>query len=140
MAVLTFDPKQFSMIFSGKIISGFADGTFITVERNEQMFNLKIGVDGEGTRVKSNNKSGKISIILMQSSQSNDDLSAIAAADELTNSGTGEALVKDPSGRTVCAAQTAWLQKYPNAEFSKEAMTRTWVLETDSLEMFIGGN
>lgn len=140
MSVLTFDPKQFSMIVGGKIMSGFSDGTFIKVSRNEQAFNLKVGVDGEGTRAKSNNRSGKYEITLMMSSSSNDDLSGFAAADELSNTGAVPVLLKDGSGRTVCASTTGWVQKYPDSEFAKEVTTRTWVVESDEINMFIGGN
>lgn len=138
--VFTYDPKQVAVIVGGKIMAGFADGSFVKLERNEQAFNLKIGVDGEGTRAKSNNKSGKITITLMQSSASNDDLSGFAAADELSNTGAVPCLVKDASGRTIASAVTAWVQKYADAEFAKEAMTRAWVLETDELIIFEGGN
>jgi hypothetical protein len=137
--VNTYDPKLFSVIVGAKIMSGFSDGSFIRVERNEQAWNLKVGVDGEGTRAKSNNLSGKVTITLMQSSSSNDDLSAFAAADELSNSGAVPLLVKDVSGTTVCSAVTAWVMKYPDTEFGKEVLTRAWVLETDELLMLVGG-
>lgn len=138
--VKTYDPKQVAVTVGGKILSGFADGTFIKVERNEQAFNQKVGVDGEGTRAKSNNKSGKVTITLMQSSSSNDDLSAFAAADELSNTGAVPLSVRDQSGRTVVAALTAWVQKIADAEFAKEVMTRVWVFESDELNIFVGGN
>lgn len=138
--VKQYDPKLISMIVGGKIISGFADGSFIEVERNEQAFNLKVGVDGEGARAKSNNKSGKITITLMQTSSSNDDLSGFAAADELSNSGAVPAFLKDNLGSTVCSALTAWVQKYPKIGFAKEVETRQWVLETDEIDIFVGGN
>jgi hypothetical protein len=138
--VFTYDPKQVSCIVGGKIGQGFSDGSFIKVERNEQAFTLKIGVDGEGTRAKSNNKSGKITLTLMQSSSYNDVLSAFAAADELSNTGAVPFFLKDNSGRTLCTALTCWVQKYPDSEFAKEVSTRTWVLETDDIEVFVGGN
>lgn len=138
--VKTYDPKDISVIFGGKIITGFGDGTFVVIERNEQTFNLKVGVDGEGTRAKSNNKSGKITLTLMQSSASNDDLSAFAAADELSNTGVAACLLKDGNGSTVCAAATAWIQKPANVENAKEVSTRTWVIESDEIDMFVGGN
>jgi len=138
--VKTYDPKQFSNILGGKVISGYADGTFIKISRNEQAFNLKVGVDGEGTRAKSNNRSGKIEFTLMQSSSSNDDLSAIAALDDNANLGAVPYSGRDGSGRTVASALTAWIQKIPDTEFAKEVATRTWVIETDDLSMFIGGN
>jgi Protein of unknown function (DUF3277) len=140
MAVKTYDPKQVTMIVGGKIITGFTDGTFILAERNENMFNLKVGVDGIGTRAKSNNQSGKLTITLHQSSNSNDDLSALASADELSNTGAVPVLMKDSSGRTIVTALTAWIQKYANAEFGKEVTNRVWVMETDQLIIFDGGN
>lgn len=138
--VFTYDPKQVSMIVGGKIASGFADGTFIMIERNEPAFNLKVGTDGEGTRAKSNNKSGKITITLMQSSSFNDVLSGFAAADELSNAGVVPILLRDASGRTLCTALSAWVQKYANSEFAKEVTTRVWILETDEIDIFVGGN
>lgn len=140
MPVFTYDPKQVSVIVGGQIGQGFADGTFVKVERNDPAFNLKVGVDGEGTRAKSNNKSGKVTITLMQSSSFNDVLSGFAAADELANAGVVPVLVKDNSGRSLFACATAWVQKYPDSEFAKEVGTRTWVLETDDIEIFVGGN
>jgi hypothetical protein len=138
--VLQYDPKQVAIIIGGKVMSGFADGTFVTIKRAEKAFNLKIGVDGEGTRSKSNNKSGMIEIVLMQSSASNDDLSALTAADELSNLGAVPCLVNDKSGRTLASCLTGWVQKYPDAGFAKEVETRTWIIETDNLALFIGGN
>lgn len=138
--VLTYDPKLFSIICGAKIISGFADGTFIKLERNQQAFQLKMGTDGEGTRAKSNDNSGKVTITLMQSSASNDDLSSFAQADALANAGVFPMFIKDGSGSTIAASVTAWIQKLPDSEFSNEAQSRVWVIETDNLELFVGGN
>ena len=138
--VKTYDPKQVAVIIGGNIITGFTDGTFVMVERNDPAFNLKVGVDGIGTRAKTNNQSGKITITLHQSSASNDTLSALASADELSNTGVVPAMVRDASGRTLCTALTAWVQKYANGEFAKEVTNRVWVIETDQLIIFDGGN
>jgi hypothetical protein len=138
--VLQYDPKNVSMIVGGKIAHGFADGTFIKAMRNEQAYNLKVGVDGEGTRSKNNNKSGKFEITLMQSSSFNDVLSAYSSADQLSNAGVVPILLRDNNGTTLATALTAWVQKLPDVEFAKEVTTRTWVFETDDLEMFVGGN
>lgn len=138
--VLTYDPKNVSMIVGGKIAHGFADGTFIKAMRNEQAFNLKVGVDGEGTRAKSNNKSGKFEITLMQSSSFNDVMSSYASADELSNLGVIPVLLRDNNGTTLGTCLTGWVQKLPDTEFAKEVVTRTWVIETDDIELFVGGN
>lgn len=138
--VKTYDPKQVSVIIGGKIMSGFADGSIVKVKRNSDAFTLKVGVDGGGTRAKSNDSSGEIEIELMQSSNSNDDLSAFAQADALTNAGVVSGIVKDGSGRTVVGATTCWVKKMPDVSFGKEVGTRTWVIVSDDLNMFVGGN
>jgi hypothetical protein len=138
--VFTYDPKNVSVIVGGQTMSGFGDGTFVKFGRDENMWNKKIGVDGEGTRAKSNNKAGFMEISLMQSSASNDVLSGFAAADELSNTGAVPVLIRDNNGRTLATCLTGWVVKYPDTEFAKEVTVRTWRIETDELAIFIGGN
>jgi hypothetical protein len=140
MAVKNYDPKLITLICGPKIISGYIDGTFVVAERNEQAFNLKVGVDGEGCRARSRNRSGKITFTLLQSSTSNDDLSDFAVLDEATGGGTFPFLGKDADGTTLLQATTAWVQKFANVEYGKEPAGRVWVIETDELLMFVGGN
>jgi len=140
MGVRRYDPAQNSLIMGGQIMEGFAEGTFINITRNADSFSLVIGADGSGTRTKSNDRSGKIAITLQQTSPSNDVLQGFLTADELNNGGQFTALHKDNSGRTVNAAETAWVMKPPDQGFAKEAENREWVIETDNLEVFVGGN
>lgn len=140
MAVLTYDPSQVSVVLGGNILGGFSDGTFVTIARNADMWSMKVGVGGQATRAKSSDKSGTITVVLQQSSPSNDDLSALIAADELTNAGAVPLLIRDASGRTLATALTAWVSRYPNVDFAKESTDRTYTLMTDSLEVFVGGN
>ena len=136
----TYDPKNVSLILGGQIIQGYTDGTFINVERNEDMFSMKVGVDGIGTRAKTNNKSGKITITLHQSSPSNDYLSTLALADENANAGAVPMLMRDNNGTSLCTSLTMWVKKMANAEYGKEVGNRVWVLESDEIIMFNGGN
>jgi len=140
MSVKTYDPRQVIIIVAGNQMSGYADGSFVTVARNEDMFTLQVGTSGEGTRSKSNNRSGTITFQLMQSSDSNAVLQALANVDELSNSGAVPVMVKDNSGGSLYIAETAWIRKIPDSEFSREAGPREWVLETDVLVPNVAGN
>ena len=140
MALKTYDPKQISVIVGGAIMSGYADGEFVTSERNEDAYSMAAGADGEVSRVKSNNKSGRITITLQQTSDSNTILTAFAAADELSNSGVVPVIIKDLKGVTLVSAARAWIVKYPATPFGKDVQNRAWVLETDELIEIIGGN
>lgn len=134
-----YDPADIIATFLGSLIIGFAEGTFVRVERNEDSFTLKVGSQGDATRSRNRNKSGTITFTLMQSSPSNDVLSNAALADELDGSGIGVAQVKDLNGTSLALGATAWVRKRPAGEWGKEAGNREWVLETDNLEHFVGG-
>lgn len=139
MGVKSFDPKQLAINCGGNPITGYAEGTFIDIERDEDAFNFTAGADGEGARAKINVQSATITLTLIQSSASNDILSAFALADELTNSGLFPLLVKDNNGRSLYAAETAWVQKFAKSEFSNDVTSREWVIRTDKLKMLVGG-
>ena len=140
MSVKTYNAGDVAIIFAGIPFEGFADGTFVTVVRDNPSFNSLVGSDGEGARAKSNDRSGTITCTLMQTSLTNDALSSLALLDELTGDGVAPVLVKDNSGRTVASAETAWIEKPADAEFGREISNREWVLKTNDLSMFIGGN
>lgn len=139
MAMYSYDPRQLSVICGGFIIRGFAD-TQVTITRTNAAWELVVGADGEATRVKSNDRSGTITFFLQQSSPSNDELSTLALLDELSNTGIFPLLIKDNLGSTVAVADTAFIEKFPDAAFGKTAQNREWVLRTDNLNVFLGGN
>lgn len=138
--VKNYDPKLVAVIFGGQAAHGFGDGTFVKAGRISGQWALKVGVDGEGTRAKSNDNSGFVEITLMRSSSYNDYLSGVAALDQASNKGALPLAVRDNSGTTIFGALTAWIKQIPDDEFTKEMNTITWRLETDELTSFIGGN
>jgi hypothetical protein len=137
----TYDPKAILFTFLGIPLSGFADGTFIKVERNDDTFKLVVGSDGESARARNRNRSGRITLTLLQTSPSNDYLSAAQRADELgIPGGKGPLLVKDVLGTTLINAPDAWIVKPPAAEFGREVGSREWVFESGDIDMLVGGN
>jgi len=140
MAVKTYSPDEMSVILGGAIISGFADGESIKITHNEDAMTLQIGSQGHGTRTKNANKSGRLELVLQQTSESNAVLQAFATQDRVSGNAFFPMLVKDNSGSDIHTAETMWVVKEPDASYGKEATSRTWVLETDSLNSFLAGN
>lgn len=142
MTLSTYDPDDVTLVFFGIPISGYADGTFVSVEFNEDSFTLAVGTDGDACRAKTSNGSGRATLTLMQSSKTNDALSAVHALDILTPSGDGIGpfLMKDNSGTTLYAAEKAWIVKPPTTVFSREVESREWILESDKMVAHVGGN
>lgn len=139
--VKTYDSKQIAIIVGGIAMSGFAEGSMVKVSRNEDSWKLQMGTDGTPTRSKSNNKSGTITIALMQTSASNAVLSGFAQLDESSlNAGIVTVIIKDLNGATLWTGPQSWVKKPPEGDFESNAKERTWVLEAGELYWLEGGN
>lgn len=140
MAVKDYDPKKVSINLGGHIAQGFADGTFVSVSRNNQSFTLVSGASGETARSKSNDKSGTIELTLMMTSATNDYLSGKLLADEgPLNAGKFAFGIIDANGSTIVGATEAWVQQPPTVEYGKELGERVWTLEAGDLFITAGG-
>lgn len=135
-----YSSKEVIITFGNVILRELAPDTFVTISRDEQAWTKQIGASGEGARSKSNNNGGTVTVTLMQTSLSNDFLTAYAKLDETSNQGQAPLMVKDLLGTTLAASPGAWIQKLPDIEFGVELSTREWVFDTDQLEMLVGSN
>ena len=139
MPVKTYDPKGVVATVGGIPISGYADGTFINISRQNDAYSSVAGADGEVSRAKSNDKRGELTLTLLQTSLSNDVLSGIAQLDERSNSGVVPIMVKDISGLTTFFSGSGWIRKVPDSEFGKEISNREWAFELAEMDVFVGG-
>lgn len=139
MTIATYDPAKHAVSVAGFLIGGFGPDTFIVAERAEDTFSTQVGASGEVARTRNRNASGTITITLLASSLSNNVLSNLAQADELSGSGVGPFQALDINGMTVARAPNCWVQKLPNMERAKDLGVVEWVLGCDNLQMFLGG-
>ena len=49
IAVTTYDPTKVSLVVNGRVITGFATDSMITVARSEDMVTTAVGVQGDVT-------------------------------------------------------------------------------------------
>ena len=139
MSLRTYDPKLVLCSLGAIGITGFADGTFVEVSRDEDAFTKLVGAGGDVVRARNRNKSGSATFTLLASAPENDLLSALALEDELAGTGTRAFLVKEANGTTILAGQGAWVKKVATAGFGKEAGTREWIVDIAELDMTVGG-
>lgn len=135
----TYDPAQVLVAFLGNVISGFMDGTFISVERDEDAFALKVGADGETARAKNNNRAGKVVLTLMQSSPSNDVLANLGVQDEANATGIGSFSMRDNLGHSEASSPSAYISKMAKIERGKEILGVEWTFTCPVLNQFTGG-
>jgi len=138
--VRTYDPKKIVIIFGPVIVTGFAEGTFVSIAQNGDGFEKVRGADGGVDRVNKNAKDYAVSITLKRTSLTNDELSAIAIIDQNTNAGKYPLMVKDLQGTSIFAAPQAWIAKPPDSEEADSLPSREWRFDTGIAANFIGGN
>lgn len=135
-----YSPDQVVASFMDINITGYMDGTFIEVERDEDSFTKHVGALGDVTRTKNLNRSGKVTITLKAESPVNDLLAALLQTDEQFAATYGPLSIKDLNGNMRCSATYAWILKAPKVERAKESGSVQWIFDCADLFIFPGGN
>ena len=132
----TYDSSQVNVnIGPISISSGRAKGPFVRIANEANDFEDECGADGETVRWAMRDDRATITLILMNSSESNQALSALRTADKLAANGAGivPLFIQDGNGDTIYEAKDCWIQKAPDAEFGQEPGTREWTLRCAGL-------
>jgi hypothetical protein len=142
MSTKYYDADQVTVSIAGIPLSGYAEGEFLRIEQETDDFDDVAGTDGEVTRSKTNDARANVTVLLMQSSDSNDLLSALSNTDRRApnGAGVGAFLVRDRNGRALYTAPACWVKRPPNATFDRTATAREWLIRVANLERFDGGN
>jgi hypothetical protein len=126
----TYDPKKVNLIVDGYTVSGFADGTFIKVERvDPEVYKVHVGAHGEVGRTRNPNKTGKVTFTLKGTSPSN----VIIDAGKNLSIPIAFAIINKSDQSFAAAATNAWLSKDPTVEFGMEETNIEWEITCDEL-------
>jgi hypothetical protein len=133
---------QVTVSLAGIPIRGYGDGEFVRIEMEADDYGDVVGTDGEVTRFKTQDPRATITLILMASSDANDQLSDLADADANSPSGAGIGVFqcRDNNGRSLHRAGACWIARRPNAAFGREVGTREWKLRAVMDKHYAGGN
>jgi hypothetical protein len=134
-----YDPSKVDVIFGVVPLSGWGDGAFVEITKNEEAFTTVVGADGITTRVRNLNNLHRVTITLSQQSGSNAALSALHLLDLSGNAGPLPIFIRDQLGTTVFASDKAWIVKFPDATFGKNAESRQWIIDVVDPKRFEGG-
>jgi hypothetical protein len=133
-----YDPNSLSVVFGGVPMSGFAEDSMLTIERENPLYKVTTDIHGVMSRCKINKDMTKITITLTQSSYSNNVLSNFVEMDRLSNSGVFPVSIKEPTGTTLFACTHAFVLESPKVEFASEEKTREWVIQASGVTQYIG--
>lgn len=136
-----YNPKSIIVNLGEILMQGFAKGSMVKVEYDEDAVKKTVGAQGDVTATISQNRAGKATLRFKQVSPVNDQLSAIAASNRPRES---PLLIKpfqvlDLGGSTIAIAPFAWVLKVAESEFGEEEGEREWVIDFAELKMKTGG-
>jgi hypothetical protein len=143
-----YAPDLFTIVLSkGNFvhqISGFADGTFLSMDRivpSSEPYQ-GVGLKGSWGRVKRSVTAMNCTITLHQYSPSNSVLQQLQLADanDPGNEWVFSATISDLSGQTIASTNSAVIAAPPNVSFSNTTETRDWNIYMFGTDLFIGGN
>ncbi len=138
----TYDFDQVTIAIGPILAEGFQDGEGVTIEPGAEVFTDVVGTDGQVTRSKTLNRTGTVTVKLMQSSATNDLFSSLLLTDQNAPNGAGviPVYIRDRNGRSLHTAHQAWISAWPQVTYDRGATVREWVIRCARLEHFVGGN
>lgn len=128
----TYDPMDVNVIVDGTILTGFADGEFVTVEKDEENFTSYVGAKGEVTRAKNANNMGKITVTLKHTSPSNAFLSQLAKRKDAFPANVVDL---NADGAANAGGTNCYIEKPANIARGAETGTRQWVIIATDIEI-----
>ncbi len=142
MTVRAYDPKEISVIVGGHAVGGFAEGEFVRIEPNADEFADVAGSQGSVSRARTSDRRATMTIILQQTSPSDDVFTAFPELDRTTPNGGGivSVMLRDGQGTTLVRAVEAWVMRRPDLTFSNEITNREWAFRLAEAFYFTGGN
>ena len=140
MALFTYIPYDVTVNIAGLFdIEGWAEGTFIEIEKEVSPYTYQSSMDGETSRTFVKDDNYKVTITLAQSSPSNNLLNAIHSIDVATQLGKLPLFIKDGSGSTKFFSPNAWIENVPAVTLSESLEPRKWVFKCTQCTMLVGG-
>lgn len=131
----THDPANTIVSWNGIIITGFAEGSMVAVDRAEDGYTMVTGAQGDTTRVRNRNRNGSVTVRLQPQAPANALLSAKVMLGEglPTDLDLGPLQVKDLSTGTVVASVAAWIRKTAAIDLAADLTEREWVFDCYNL-------
>lgn len=132
-----YSPKDVVCSWNGIAIEGFAPDSFLRLQRTSPLVTPVVGAGGQVALTRNADKTGTIEIELMQTSLSNQMLSAIQAKQddmELEVDIASNFVIYDPSGSVLATGINAWLQELPQIELGRDQNSKTWIFGCEKLD------
>lgn len=137
----TYSPSDVQILIAGvHSVTGIPEGTFVEVSKDVQPMTTQRSTDGLVVRKHTTDNSFTIRLTVYRASPTNDLLTKIWQADEITQMAKFPLLIKDTSGSGFFFSTTTWVEQLPDMSYSSNMENYTWVLRSSQGIINIGSN
>lgn len=141
MSLNTYSPSDVIVSVAGlHTVVGYAGETFIKIIKSARPFEKARAMNGEISRLYTEDSTYRLELTLMQSSPTNNVLSMLYNIDAATRVGKFPLFIKDGRGQTTFLSATTWIEQIPDVTFSGGMEMRTWIFGCADASLNIGGN
>lgn len=140
MALYSISPLDVIVTLDNHVVIGYAEGTFIQLTKEEDIYRIRRTADGCISRTRIESKVWTLDLTLAQSSPSNDMLTQLHLADIRGGGAKFPITIKDALGSTLFSDKQAWIQRLPDVTFSNAVETRVWRIYLPYASFNVGGN
>lgn len=139
--IFNYAPDDVRVVIAGILnADGFVDGTFITINKDENPFRSRTTADGIVERIYRFSQTYTVDLTFHIGSTSNDFLTKLWQIDEVSKKGKFTLLIKDGSGSDLFFSATSWIEGLPSLVKSSNVDTRTWRIKCSSGGINFGNN
>jgi hypothetical protein len=138
MSTSPYSPDSIDVVISGIRISGYVQGTYISLVTRTDSDTLTVGSDGLSAFNHNFDDSATLTLTLMPNAVSNDVLTGLW---KLQRSGVVHPFaMQDRNGRTVAASAACRISKLPDVTYGTEVEPRAWTIIVSNLNLYVGGS
>jgi hypothetical protein len=126
----TYIPEEVSLNVGPLNITGFAEGTFITIAKvDPELYKKHVGAKGEVSRTKNHNNSGTITFVLKGTSPTNAQLDLLKYNPALL-----PVAVKNNSDlEFIAGGEESWIDNDPDKAFADTEQNVEWIIHVPEL-------
>lgn len=118
--ITTYDAKDVSVIVGGVYLTGLAEGSFVSFEKDEESRTPSVGAQGDVAVAKVNNPLGTITVTLQQTSPQIPYLNSLAKSDTFFETRViYKGVIDEKVGGTNC-----YIKRPPSGEYADEVSSR----------------
>jgi hypothetical protein len=122
------------------ITDGAVNGEFFSTTQDNTLWAREFDRDGNGTRVKNNNRGASFQVTLSASSPTNNLLWAAYASDAAGGNQIATMSLVDASGTLQIFAENAFIENVPDVSLGAERGTRVWTFQCTRLDIQRGAH